>query len=116
MTVLARIGSTVEKKLITAIVRRGDGQPLQEKLSSQPGVLAVSRHHARGIGDRVIYRKRTFFNEKDVLLVFVEAEHCDAIFSWLYREGKIAEPHAGMLFVEKILRGHPMAPFDNADW
>lgn len=116
MSALSHIGSSVEKKLITAIVRRGDGQPLLEQLSSQPGVLATSRHHARGISDRITKRQRMFFNEKDVLFVFVEAEHSDEIFSWLYREGKIAEPHAGMLFVEKILRGHPMLPFDNVDW
>lgn len=114
MSALAHIGSTVPKKLITAIVRSGEGQPLLEALADAPGVLSVSHHHARGIGDH--RQPRMLLNEKDVLLVLVEAEHADGIFSRLYREGNIGQPHVGMLLMENVLRGHPMMPFESTDW
>jgi hypothetical protein len=114
MSALAHIGSTVPKKLITAIVRSGEGQPLLEALANVPGVLSVSHHHARGIGDH--RQARIVLNEKDVLIVLVEAEQADGIFSRLYHEGNIGQPHVGMLLMEKVLRGHPMMPFDSTDW
>lgn len=116
VSAISHIGSQVEKKLITAIVRSGDGQALLEKLVDTPGVLSVSHHHARGVGNRRGGRRRIFFNEKDVLLVLVEADRADEVFAWIYRAGHIGKPHVGMIFVERILRGHPMMPFGNADW
>lgn len=109
MTALGHIGRS-EKRLITAIVPTGRGQPLMEWLSREPAVLTVSFHHARGIGTRRVRPGRMVFDEKDVVMVLVEKENADAVFASIYREGRIGERHAGVLFAETILRGHPMLP------
>ena len=110
MTALGHIGRA-DKRLITAIVPVGRGQPLLERLTREPAVLSVSHHHARGVGTRRVKPGRMVFDEKDVVLVLVGAEHADEIFGLIYREGGIGERHAGVMFQERILRGHPMMPF-----
>ena len=116
MSVLAHIGRGLEKKLITALLRAGDGQRLLAALAEAPGVLSVSHHHARGVGNRRVRRGQLFFREHDVLIVLAEAEHADAVFARIYAEGHIGEQGTGMVFMEKVLRGHPMMPVDLADW
>lgn len=116
MSVLAHIGRDIEKKLITAIVRATQGQHLVEKLAEAPGVLSISHHHARGVDSQRVRTGQLYFAEKDVLLLLVDAEHADDIFEALFREGKLGEPGTGLVFMEKVLRGHPMMPFEGADW
>lgn len=114
MSVLAHIGRS-EKRLITAIVPAGRGHALMGRLSQEPAVLTVSHHHARGLGSRRVRPGRMVFDEKDVVMVLVDAENATEIFALIYREGGIGERHAGMIFEEKIMRGHPMLPFSVAD-
>ncbi len=109
MTVLGHIGRS-EKRLITAIVPAGRGQRLMELLSKEAAVLTVTFHHARGIGTRRVRPGRMVFDEKDVVMVLVEKDDADGVFASIYREGRIGDRHAGVLFVEKIMRGHPMLP------
>lgn len=110
MSVLAHIGRS-EKRLITAVVPAGRGQSLMDRLKQEPGVLTVSHHHARGVGTRRVRPGRMVFDEKDVLMVLVDADQAESLFELVYREGGIGERHAGLMFEEKILRGHPMMPF-----
>ena len=116
MSVLAHIGRGIPKKLITAILKAGHGQHLVETMAEVPGVLSISHHHARGVGSRRVRTGQLYFNEKDVLIVLAEAEHADVIFARIFLDGKLGEPGAGMIFSENILRGHPMMPFEGADW
>ena len=116
MSVLAGIGRELEKKLITAILPAGRGQKLVAALAEMPGVLSISRHHARGVGGRRIRDGQLYFDEKDVLILLVETEFVDEIFSSLFHEARLNQPGAGMIFMEKVLRGHPMMPFEGADW
>lgn len=116
MSVLGHIGRGLEKKLITALLRVGDGQRLLDAFAEAPGVLSISHHHARGAGNRRIRSGQLFFREHDVLIALVEAEHADEIFARIYAEGRIGEHGTGMVFMEKILRGHPMMPMELADW
>ncbi|MBK7900615.1 MAG: hypothetical protein KA603_01675 [Azonexus sp.] len=116
MSVLAHIGRGIEKKLITAILRSGGGKPLVAALAELPGVLSVSHHHARGVGSRRVRSHQMLFDEKDVLIVLVEAERADDIFRRIYDEAGIGEPSIGMMFMEPVLRGHPMMPCEDADW
>ena len=41
MSVLAHIGRGIEKKLLTVIVRAGEGQRLVEMFAEVPGVLSM---------------------------------------------------------------------------
>lgn len=116
MTVLAHIGRDIDKKLITAMVHAGLGQRLVESLGEVPGVLSISHHHARGVGSRRVRSGQLYFSETDVVLLLVETEFSDAVFARVHEEGGIGQPGGGMVFMEKVLRGHPMLPFDGADW
>lgn len=116
MSVLAHIGRGIDKKLITALLRAGDGQRLLETFAEAPGVLSISHHHARGAGNRRVRSGQLFFREHDVLIALVEADRADDLFARIYAEGGIGEHGTGMLFMEKVLRGHPMMPLDLADW
>ena len=116
MSVLAHIGRGIEKKLLTVIVRAGEGQRLVEMFAEVPGVLSISHHHARGMGSRRVRAGQLYFDEKDVLLVLVEEASADEVFAGIFREGRLGEAGAGMIFMEKILRGHPMMTFAGADW
>lgn len=116
MTLLAHIGRGIDKQLITAIVKPGKGRQVLERFGEAPGVLSVSHHHARGVGKRVVKKGQLFFNEMDVLLLLVETEYCDQVFSAIYAEAGIGRLGGGMIFVESVMRGHPMLPFDGADW
>lgn len=116
MSVLAHIGRELEKQLITAILPPGMGRKLVTALAEMPGVLSISHHHARGVGNRRLKTGQLFSGEQDVLIVLAEATQADTIFARIYRDGRIGEPGSGMVFSEKVLRGHPMMPVDWTDW
>jgi nitrogen regulatory protein PII len=116
MSALAHIGREFEKKLLTAILLPGFGQKLLLALAETPGVLSISHHHARGVGGRQPKSRQLFSSEQDVLIVLADAAHADAILARIFHDGRIGEPGSGMVFVEKILRGHPMMPVDLTDW
>lgn len=110
MTALSHIGRA-EKRLITAILPAGRGLPLIDRLKQEKGVLTAARHHARGVGGRRVKPGRMVFEEKDVIMVLVDADQAETVFAFIFREGGIGERHAGMMFEERILRGHPLMPF-----
>lgn len=116
MSVLAHIGRGLPKKLITAIVPAGEGQALVTRFGEAPGMLSISSHHARGVGSRRVRSGQLYFDEKDVLIALVEAESADTLFAELFAAGRIAEPGVGLMFMEPVLRGHPMLPLGNSDW
>jgi hypothetical protein len=103
--------AAVARRLVTAIMPAGRGLPLAEKLVTVQGIISVSHHHARGVGNRQSRARRHLYaDEKDVVLALVEAARADEVFAFMYREGSIGEPHAGIIFMERVLRGHPMLP------
>lgn len=116
MSALSQIGRAIDKKQLTAIVRAGEGQRLVGLFAEQPGVLSISHHHARGVGGGRIRDNQLYFDEKDVLILLVESEFADPIFASLFHEAGLNQPGAGMIFMEKVLRGHPMMPFEGVDW
>jgi nitrogen regulatory protein PII len=116
MSVLAHIGRGIDKQVITAIVEAGIGKPLLQKFCEAPGVLSISHHHARGVGTQRIRSGQMYFKERDVLLVLVESEHADRLFAEIFDAGQIGRPGGGVIFAEQVLRGHPLMPFEGADW
>lgn len=116
MSALAHIGREFEKKLLTAILLPGFGHKLLLALAETPGVLSISHHHARGVGTQRIRSGQMYFKERDVLLVLVESEHADRLFAEIFDAGQIGRPGGGVIFAEQVLRGHPLMPFEGADW
>ena len=116
MSVLAHIGRGTPKQMITAIVPAGTGKQITESFCEVPGVLSISHHHARGVGSQRLRTGQMFFRERDVLIVLVEEEFADNVFAGIFAAGKIGEPGGGIIFSEPVLRGHPMMPFEGADW
>jgi nitrogen regulatory protein PII len=116
MSLLAHIGRGLDKQVITAIVAAGMGKKVLEKFGEAPGVLSISHHHARGVGSKKLKTGQLFFNEMDVLLILVEADKADQIFADVFTAADIGRPGGGMVFVEPVMRGHPMLPLGGADW
>ena len=112
MTVLGHIGYGVEKKLITLITVSGRGVELMALVENREGVLSVTHHHARGT-DRSGQRpgKKILWSERDVVMVLAEAPQADELFAQLFAAAELGEPHQGLIFMESVLRGHPMMPF-----
>lgn len=94
-------------KLITVIVPCGRGEALLTRLAEEAGVLTATHHHARFVGGRRLKPDRMVFNEKDVVLVIVEAMYAEVLFELIYRESGVGEPHAGLMFMEKIMHVTP---------
>lgn len=116
MSAISHIGRTIPKKLITAILRAGEGQRMLKLMAELPGVLSISHHHARGIGSSRVRKAQLYYDEKDVLILLAEQEYADQLFRFIYQEGRLGQPGAGLVFVENVLRGHPLMPRDLADW
>lgn len=116
MTVLHHIGREIPKELITAVIAAGRGKSLVQRFCEAPGVLSISHHHARGAGTRRVRRGQLYFREQDVVLILVEAEQAEEVFLAVYEAGDIGRPGGGIMFAEPVLRGHPMMPFEGADW
>ena len=116
MTALAHIGRSVDKQLITAIIKAGRGKKMLKLFGESPRVLSISHHHARGAGRQRIRTGQLFSTEMDILMMLVETEFADALFAAVFEAAEIGQPGGGMIFVESVIRGHPMLPFDGADW
>ena len=112
MTVLGHIGYGVEKKLITLITISGRGVELMALVENREGVLSVTHHHARGTARPGQQRPgKIQWSERDVVMVLVEAPQADELFAELFAAAELGEPHQGLVFMESVLRGHPMMPF-----
>lgn len=116
MSALAHIGREIEKQVITAVVAAGLGRTLLERFCEAPGVLSISHHHARGVGARRLRTDQMYFKEWDVMIMLVESAYADEVFREVYAAGMIGHPEGGIIFAETVLRGHPMMPFEGADW
>jgi hypothetical protein len=93
-----------QPKLITAILPKGHGGPLVQKLKDEKGVVTANAGHARGVGRMtpMKYRGVGEQSEKDIVTVVVSREASDDIFEFIYRDQEIDTPHAGILYVSDL--------------
>lgn len=96
-------------KVITCIMPSGRGGEVLEALRRERGVVSASVHHARGVGTGSL-RHRVYADEKQILIALVDAQEADAVFEFLYHRAGIDQPHAGMVLMERALRGAFVAP------
>lgn len=97
-------------RLITCIVAAGRAREILNRLRESWEVIDVIFHHARSVDGHQKRRGRLFFEERDIAQVLIRPEDSDAVFEFLYRTAGIGEPHAGMIFMTRAGRSHPMVP------
>ena len=101
-------GIPIAFKVITCIIPSGRGLEIVRQLKAQ-GVPSGHVHHARGVGTSSRRRRGvSYFAEREIIDVLVDAERADAIFELIYRVADIGKPHAGMLLMEKAGRAAPL--------
>ncbi|MCH7564246.1 MAG: hypothetical protein IH968_10530 [Gemmatimonadetes bacterium] len=92
------------KKLITCIMPHGRALPVLEALKEELGILATSIHHARGTGRMtpLAWRGVGEAAEKDVLSVIVPASRAEEVFGFIYENGRINQPHGGIVYQQTL--------------
>lgn len=93
----------------------GRGAHVLDLLRRELGVIDTAVHHARGVGTGSARRRSLYREEKQIVVALVEADRADAVFEMLFREARLDERHAGMVFVERVRRASPM-PLPEGDW
>ncbi|MGI9323176.1 MAG: hypothetical protein ACR2PJ_06310 [Pseudomonadales bacterium] len=96
-----KVALETDQKLITCILPKGRAIPLRQKLVEEQGIYTSVIHSARGVGRFSPVRDRGIGEqqEKDILQLTVAAEDADDLFEYMFFEGDMNKPHAGIIFV-----------------
>lgn len=93
-------------RLITCFLPAGKGREVLDALRKQKGLHSAFVHHARGAGvDSRRSGNAPFYVEREVITVLVPAERANEVFEFVYFAAGINQPHAGMVLMEKAIRG-----------
>jgi len=97
-------------KLITAILPKGRGIPLQKSLIEEKGIHSAVIHHARGVGRFSSIQGRGIGEqqEREVLDVTIPADKAEEIFEYMFFTGELNHPHGGIMFLTSIPATTPM--------
>jgi len=97
-------------KLITAILPKGKGVPLQKSLIEEKGIHSAVIHHARGVGRFSSIQNRGLGGqqEREILDVTISADEAEEIFEYMFFTGELNHPHGGILFMTSIPATTPM--------
>lgn len=99
-------GKLQSYSVITCFLPAGKGKAVLDALRVQKGISSAFVHHARGAGvDSRRDAKRPFYAEREVITVQVPVEQADEVFEFLYYSAGLNQPHAGMVLMEKAIRG-----------
>jgi hypothetical protein len=93
-------------KVITCFLPAGKGKEIVDALRAQKGVHSAFVHHARGAGvDSGRDNRKPFYVEREVITVLAPVDRADEVFEFLYFSAGLNQPHAGMVLMEKAMRG-----------
>jgi hypothetical protein len=93
-------------KVITCFLPAGKGKEVLDDLRKQKGVYSGFVHHARGAGvDSRRGNNAPFYVEREVITVLAPVAQADEVFEFLYFNAGLDQPHAGMVLMEKAIRG-----------
>ena len=97
-------------KLITAILPKGKGVPLQKSLIEEKGIHSAVIHHARGVGkfSSIQHRGLGEQQEREILDVTVSADEAEEIFEYMFFTGELNHAHGGIVFMTSIPATTPM--------
>lgn len=103
---MTEIPSLLNFKVLTCFLPSGRGKEILAALRKQKGIPSAFVHHARGAGvESVRGNKAPLYVEREVITVLVPAERANEIFEFLYFTAGLDQPHAGMVLMEKAIRG-----------
>jgi len=104
-------GQLQSYKVITCFLPAGKGKAVLDALRGQKGLYSAFVHHARGAGvDSGRDNRRPFYIEREVITVLAPVERADEVFEFLYFSAGLNQPHAGMVLMEKAIRGMMCTP------
>ena len=94
----------IDSRLISCVVPKGRGAPLQQALADNKAIHNATLHHGRGVGKSLHGADRSLGDqqERDILEVLVQQEKCDEILEYMFFEAQINEPHGGIIYVSKV--------------
>lgn len=94
-------------KVITCFLPAGRGKEVLDGLRKQKGLHSAFVHHARGAGvdSRRSENAKPFYVEREIITVLAPATQADEIFEFIYFAAQLDQPHAGMVLMEKAMRG-----------
>jgi len=101
---MTELSLETDSRLISCIVPKGRGAPLQKALADNKALHNATFHHGRGVGKSLHNANRSIGDqqERDILEVIVGQDKCDEIFEYIFFEANINEPHGGIIYVSKV--------------
>ena len=88
-----------DRKLITCFLPLGVALPLAKALQAEKDIVCSHISYGRGVGKMTSLDNRRLGDqaEKQILTVVVDEKDADDIFSFIYFEANINQPHGGMI-------------------
>ena len=106
----------VDHYLVTAILPKGKGLGLIEKLHVSLGIdtatLTTGRGRSAGSVASISYGE---WAEVDMLDVLVDAEEAERVFAFLFFEGDVGRPRGGLVYMAALGRHTPFVLPDIPD-
>ena len=101
---MTELSLETDSRLISCVVPKGRGAPLQKALADNKAIHNATLHHGRGVGKSLHSVNRSIGDqqERDILEVIVGQDKCDEIFEYIYFEANINEPHGGIIYFSKV--------------
>ena len=101
---MTELSLETDSRLISCVVPKGRGAPLQKALADNKAIQNATLHHGRGVGKSLHSANRSIGDqqERDILELIVGQDKCDEIFEYIFFEANINEPHGGIIYVSKV--------------
>ena len=87
-------------KLITCMLTQHIAIDIMTRLKDEKKIITSNITHARGTSSQSVYHMHVV----EIMTVLVSEDESEDIFSYLFEELKLYEPHNGMIYQEGVRR------------
>ncbi len=93
------------EKVITCILPKDRGLPLVKHLAREKGITEIDMNFARGVGRMTPLKNRGAgeTSERVIVSFAVPAAQADEIFTHVYHEAGVGQPHGGLIYMHDLL-------------
>lgn len=107
---MPEVSTVSSAKLITCVLPKGRALPLQQALHDEKGIVSGNFHGGRGVGRDSHIRDRGIGEqqEREIFDVVVDESVADEIFSYIFFQAEMSEPHGGMIYMTDLPRATVM--------